>query len=84
MSDLLDHSRTFEKHLDGMAWQPDIYYEDEETLYEWVADSRHAVVSVEADGHYGYAMLLGDVFRAGKTDDPHVSVFPDDLMGYLS
>lgn len=71
-------------HLIDIDWKPEVYFEPDEIILEWIKGERHAIVSIERDGHYGYTYAIEGSFVSGKTFDPHVSHFPEDLRDYLN
>jgi hypothetical protein len=57
---------------------------DSEVVFEWIKGEKHAIVSFEGGGNFGYAMKRGDRFEPGVSpNDINVAVF-DDLNDYLA
>jgi hypothetical protein len=79
----------FEKHLVGLDWQPNVWWDEDylEIIYEWISKdrTRHVVVTLDGtDGRYRYCYLLGGLFVTGREFDPLVTHFPNDLREYLN
>lgn len=71
-------------HVTGFDWQPRVWSDVGEIGIEWHGNGKHAFISIEGDGRYGYMMLKDGSFVAGDVPDPEVSFFPDDLRRYLN
>jgi hypothetical protein len=80
---ILKDAGKFYSHIRDLDWQPDIWSDDGEIAFEWMKNDKHAIVSFDGDGKYGYAMLHGASFQPGHVIDPEPDIFPDDLMEYL-
>ena len=75
----------FAVHVPFGLRQPLIWVDDEnEIVFEWRFSDRHAVVSFEGDGVFGYALLKGDRFVPGQHRGDLNSPLPSDLASYLS
>jgi hypothetical protein len=58
--------------------------EDGEIIIEWRIKDRHAVVSFDGDGMFGYAMLIGDSYKPGSKEAKlGDGTIPSDLADYL-
>ena len=55
-----------------------------EVVFEWIANEKHAIVSFERDGNFGYAMLHGDQFEPGSSANSIDAASIEDLVTYLS
>ncbi len=73
----------FSKAIKGIEWQPSVWSDDGEIVFEWINDTKHAVVSIEGDGSIGYTMLFDGRFISGAFDDTNVHTIPVDLKDYL-
>lgn len=80
---LLKDAAVFYEHVRTLEWSPDIWSDEGEITFEWIAGLKHAIVTFDGDGRYGYALRHGDAFRAGEEGDPLPDVFPADLRKYL-
>ncbi len=70
--------------LDAIEWRPDIWGDEGEIVFEWISDTKHAVVSFEGDGSIGYTVMRDGAFVAGEVVDAPSSILPPDLREYLS
>lgn len=83
-SERMEHDAArFLEVIKCLEWQPAVWKGDGEIGIEWIGRGKHAVVSIEGDGRYGYTMLFGETFVAGEIADPEVNTLPDDLRHYL-
>jgi hypothetical protein len=78
-------ARKFAAALPDGITTPQISTDGEtEVVFEWISGERHAVVSFEGDGEFGYAMRQGSRFipggQLGKSDD----ILPTDLLKYVT
>lgn len=69
--------------MKNLNWQPDIWGDDGEIAFEWIRDDKHAIVSFDGGGRFGYTLLRGDTFEPGIHEDPPVGFLPQDLREYL-
>lgn len=74
----------FSSTISSLAWQPESWVDDGEAVFEWITDGKHAVVSIEGDGTFAYAMYRDGGFVPGLTEGPSVSEIPEDLVSYLA
>lgn len=82
--DLIEEAAPFFDLIKDLDWQPNIWSDEGEVAFEWKTPEKHAIVSFDGDGYYGYAMLVNDRFRAGAQDMPLANTIPSDLKDYLS
>lgn len=82
-SAIFQDALTFYMNVRTMLWRPAIWIDDGEIAFEWRDDIRHAMVSIEGDGHIGYTIYKDGKFRSGEVVDPTPSVMPADLKDYL-
>lgn len=80
---LVEDAAPFYDLIKDMKWQPKIWSDDGEVAFEWKQGQKHAIVSFDGDGGYGYAMLAQDRFRAGSQNMPAANTMPSDLKDYL-
>jgi hypothetical protein len=88
MPDYSDEQRdndaaTFIGLITSLKWQPKVWKDEGEIGIEWISAGKHAIVSIEGDGLFGYAMLRDGVFHSGEERDPPVTTLPADLRDYL-
>ncbi len=57
---------------------------DTEVVLEWISGERHAVVSFEGDGNFGYAMKQGSRFNPGQQSGNCDRPLPTDLLKYIA
>jgi hypothetical protein len=72
--------------LSADSGRPSIWTDSEtEIVFEWISGSRHAIVSFEGEGEYGYAIKTeGGRFVPGAfRGDPKGSL-PVDLLEYIN
>lgn len=81
--DLLNDASAFYGLTKNLDWKPDIWADDGEIAFEWLKGDRHAIVSFDGDGTYGYAMKVGDRFVPGEVPSPDAYILPDDLKAYV-
>ena len=81
---LLEDAAEFYAKVKELAWVPDIWADDGEVAFEWIEGSKHAVVSIEGDGHLGYTLLINGRFVPGRSSAAAVSSLPRDLLDYLT
>ncbi len=55
-----------------------------EVVFEWISKVRHAVVSFEGDGGFGYAMRQGSRFVPGAQSGNCADAPPLDLLNYIA
>jgi hypothetical protein len=71
----------------GMPWdfpKPDVWTDgDSEVAFEWKHGVKHAMMSFEGDGIFGYAMRQENRFVPGSSSGDLAAGFPDDLRNYL-
>jgi len=69
----------------GLTMIPRIWTDGEsEVVLEWIKGDKHAIVSFEGAGDFGYAMRQGERFAPGTSpNDIDVAAF-DDLVEYLA
>jgi hypothetical protein len=77
---------SFAASFDDRLLQPAIWTDNEsEVVLEWILpDGRHAVVSFEGDGEFGYTLLTGGRFVPGLCSGTKPFRVPFDLVRYLS
>tara|TARA_Y100000780_G_scaffold211197_1_gene210602 strand:+ start:261 stop:899 length:639 start_codon:yes stop_codon:yes gene_type:complete len=73
----------FSHTISSLVWQPESWVDDGEAVFEWITDGKHAIVSIEGDGTFAYAMYREGGFVPGLTEGPSVSEIPEDLVAYL-
>ncbi len=73
----------FSKAIKSVEWQPSVWSDEGEIVFEWIDESKHAVVSVEGDGSIGYTMLIDGRFISGAIEEANVHMLPADLRDYL-
>ena len=79
-----DEARSFLTKLTSSTPRPTIWSDDEsEIVFEWLNSDRHAIVSFEGDGSFGYALKMGDRFVPGSFVGSLASGLPSDLLDYL-
>lgn len=67
-----------------LEWDPHVRISEEEILFEWIDGVTHAIVSIDGEGTYGYAMLSDEgTFCPGAVNNPPVNTMPDDLRIYI-
>lgn len=81
--DLLADAANFYDSIQAMSWKPAIWSDEGEIAFEWKTGGKHAIVSFDGGGTYGYAMLMDGKFRAGAVELPAPNVVPSDLLAYL-
>lgn len=74
----------FKQLLSGLEWQPAISYQPDEVVFEWAANGRRAIASLEGDGFLAYTMLVDGRFVPGKEEAAKITSLPDDLHDYLT
>jgi hypothetical protein len=74
----------FSRSIRFLDWQPEHWVDDGEAVFEWIADGKHAVVSIEGDGTFAYAMYREGGFVPGLTEGASVAEIPEDLVSYLA
>jgi hypothetical protein len=85
LSTQIADARSFAAALPSNIDAPQIWTDGEgEILFEWLNRNRHAAVSFEGDGEFGYAMKVGSRFVAGAYTGKPDGIFPVDLLRYLS
>lgn len=84
LSQMVDDAAEFAAAIKFMPWQPSVWSDDGEIVFEWIEGHRHAVVSIEGDGRLGYTMRIGDQFVSGAVVDASVNKIPEDLLEYLA
>lgn len=57
---------------------------ESEVVLEWIKGEKHAIVSFEGDGEFGYAMRQGDRFSPGSSPNNVEVAALDDLIDYLA
>ncbi len=57
---------------------------ESEVVLEWIKGEKHAIVSFEGDGEFGYAMRQGDRFAPGSSPNNVEEAALDDLIDYLA
>ncbi|MXN46041.1 hypothetical protein GR138_12655 [Shinella kummerowiae] len=75
---------TFAGILRDLTWQPEVWADDSEVVFEWIGDGRHAVASIEGDGRIGYTLMIDGQFVSGADADASVTTLPADLKEYLT
>ncbi len=80
---ILADAAKFYEHVKALSWQPIIWGDDGEIAFEWIDGERHAIVSFDGGGRYGYALRRGESFKAGTVPDPTPETLPADLRDYL-
>ncbi|OHV80070.1 hypothetical protein LCM4579_23085 [Ensifer sp. LCM 4579] len=80
---LLDDAAQFYTLVKDLAWAPSIWADEGEIGFEWIRGDKHAIVSIDGGGSYGYTLLRGEAFEPGAYEDPRVSFLPQDLREYL-
>lgn len=83
-ADLSKDALAFADTLRELPWQPEVWADESEVVFEWINDGQHAVVSIEGDGHLGYTMLINGQFRSGIDTEASVTHLPRDLQEYLN
>lgn len=81
--DLLEEAAPFYDLVKDMTWQPEVWSDEGEVAFEWKTPEKHAMVSFDGDGYYGYAMLIDNRFKAGAQEMPMANTIPSDLREYL-
>ncbi|WNV09597.1 hypothetical protein [Tardiphaga sp. 709] len=72
-------------HLKASVPRPLIWSDDaSEIVFEWMLGDRHAVVSFEGDGEFGYAMKIGGRFVPGRHRGNPNGPTPVDLANYIA
>ncbi len=78
-------ARAFATALPPELVAPQISTDGEgEILFEWIKDERHAAVTFEGDGEFGYAMRRGSRFVPGAQTGKCADRLPIDLLRYLA
>lgn len=80
---VVENAYVFSQTVKNIEWRPSVWNEDDEIMFEWVKDDKHAVVSIEDDGTLNYAMLIDNQFIPGAIKGAVVAALPDDLSDYL-
>ncbi len=81
---LIDDAAAFMVAIRDLPWQPAVWADDGEVVFEWIDDTRHAVVSIEGDGFIAYTLLRGDEFVSGELAEAPANSLPADLKAYLA
>ncbi|MCZ7974378.1 hypothetical protein O9X80_07730 [Agrobacterium salinitolerans] len=83
-AEIVKAAAPFHAAVQKFEWKPSIWSDEGEVTFEWIREGKHAVVTFDRDGLYGYAMLVGGRFVPGATDMPSPGAIPPDLAAYLS
>lgn len=81
---LIDDAAAFMVAIRNLSWQPAVWADDGEVVFEWIDETRHAVVSIEGDGFIAYTLLQGEEFVSGELAESPAHTLPADLKAYLS
>lgn len=81
--ELLADAASFYDAIQTLSWKPVIWSDEGEVAFEWKAAEKHAIVSFDGGGTYGYAMLVNGKFKAGEFELPAPDTVPSDLLAYL-
>jgi len=86
MSAQFDDAILFAKTFDDSLIQPSVWTDNEtEVVLEWLfPPKRHAFISFEGDGEFGYALRHQDRFVPGSCSGAKPFHVPLDLIHYLS
>ncbi len=82
--DILMDAARFSFAIGKDVMSPAIWCADGEVAFEWITSDKHAIVSFDGDGTFGYAMRVSDSFEPGAIESGSPDLFPDDLRRYLS
>jgi hypothetical protein len=84
MSVQVQCARSFIAALPSWVRQPVAWTDGEtEVVFEWIFEDKHAVVSFDEDGEFGYTMRSGTRFVPGASIGLGPTA-PDDLLAYLA
>jgi hypothetical protein len=85
MSAQIADAQRFAAELPIEVATPSVWTDGEcEVVFEWISGSKHAVVSFEGDGEFGYTMKHGNRFLPGSFPGNSLSTPPSDLISYLA
>jgi hypothetical protein len=77
-------ARIFSVKLPALVARPLVWSDGEtEVALEWINHEKHAIVTFEGDGEFGYAMRETDRFVPGKVVGQANAGPPDDLLRYF-
>jgi hypothetical protein len=85
MASQIADARKFASALPSGLTVPRAWTDGEsEVVLEWINGEKHAIVSFEGDGEFGYAMRQGDRFAPGSSPNNVEVAALDDLIDYLA
>jgi len=86
MQKQFDDAIEFAEGFPDTLLAPSVWTDNEaEVVLEWILpEKRHAVISFEGDGQFGYALRFGDQFFPGKASGRKPFSPPSDLVRYIS
>jgi len=69
---------------EGLPSPSIVMADDGEIVIEWAEGDKKAVIGLDGDGGFGYALYREGKFRAGDHDGVIGTALPIDLMTYLN